>query len=172
MRCLIMVPAISAGTAAADCTPEQEPFMSCQIEGRNMVLSVCLTADLALYSYGPQAGPPDLTLSEPLVSVAYTPWPGVGRSIWEDVTFINGEYRYTVFAGFDRMFGNETEADHPTPHFGGVTVRQGDVQVAELACDRATVNYGAFGGDPIYEAKIAAGQQWDGREQVWRAARQ
>jgi hypothetical protein len=94
----------------------------------------------------------------------------VSRSVWEDVTFTNGDYRYVVHAGVDRMFGDETEADHPTPQFGGVEVRQGDEIVAELTCDRETAIYGAFGGDPIYDVKVAAGQQWDAREHVWREA--
>ncbi len=168
MRVLITVLALSAGAANAKCPAGQAVFISCQIEARKTVVKVCLGADRATYSYGPQGGPPELTLSEPLVSLGYTPWPGVGRAIWEDVTFTNGAYSYTVFGGFDRMFGDETEADHPTPHFGGVTVRQDDRIIAELTCDRRMTDYGAFGGDPIYEAKTAAGQEWDDRAQIWR----
>ncbi len=168
MRVLTTALALSASMASAECPAGQDVFMSCQIEGRQTVLSVCLGPELATYSYGPKGGPAELTLSEPLTSLEYTPWPGVGRAIWEEVAFTNGPYRYTVSAGFDRMFGDETEADHPTPYFGGVIVQRDDAVLAELTCDRRLTNFGAFGGDPIYEAKTAAGQEWDSREGVWR----
>ncbi|MEL6683990.1 MAG: hypothetical protein AAFN63_01135 [Pseudomonadota bacterium] len=158
---------LCAGVAHADCGPQQQTFMSCQIEGQSEHVSVCFDDDVAEYVFGPE-GQPELSLSEPVQTLSYTPWPGVGRSIWEDVTFRNGAYTYTVFGGFDRMFGDETEEDHAQPFFGGVHVRRGDVSVAELTCDRTTVDF-AWGGG-LWDAKQAAGMTWNFETRQWEAA--
>ncbi len=166
MRVLpIMVLVVAACPAFADCPIGQEEFMSCNIENSKNVLSVCFDDTNAYYSFGPQGRSPDLALSEPIEMIDYTPWPGVGRAIWESLTFRNDEYSYTVVAGFDRMFGDETEEDHPTPHFGEVQVKRDGETLVNLSCERGRT---AFAWTPdIYEAKEAAGYEWDDRNQLW-----
>lgn len=163
----IIIFAASATSAIAACDADQQTFVSCQIEDRNAQLAVCFDAETVTYSFGP-AGNPELTLSEPVTTVAYTPWPGVGRAIWEEVTFQNGNYSYSAYGGFDRMFGDETEEDHPTPQFGGVVVRRDDAIVAELSCDPATVDFGW--GEGLWDAKHAAGLTWDYGTHGWLEA--
>lgn len=162
---LIMASLASTTAAQAACGPEQETFLTCQIEGGRKTLSVCYDDTTVTYSYGLD-GAAELTLTEPISTVSYTPWPGVGRAIWEEVTFQNGNYRYTTYAGFDRMFGDETEANHPTPHFGGVVVERDGVLIVDLDCIRNTVD--APWGEGLYLAKRTLGLDWDPATAAWR----
>lgn len=168
-RYLIGIFFLVATNAQAECAPRQQVFLSCQIEGQTTALEVCFDSSFATYSYGPIGGPAELKLSERLARLGYTPWPGMGRSIWEDVTFTNGDYSYTVFGGFDRMFGDETEEDHPTPLFGGVSVLKGDAEIASLTCDRASVVFG-WNGNDIAAAKMNAARELEYHLRSWRKA--
>ncbi|WP_375280424.1 hypothetical protein [Pseudooctadecabacter sp.] len=141
--------------------------MSCQIDQSGQSLRVCFTADTAFYRFGPPKGEPDLEISQPLGFLDYQPWPGVGRSIFETVVFSNEGYDYTVFAGFDRMFGDETEKDHPSPRFGGVTVTRGEEELAALTCSRQTVDFAW--GEGLFEAKQNLGYVWDFDSRSWIA---
>jgi len=58
------------------------------------------------------------------------------------VRFENDAYLYTVHAGVDRMFGDETEADHLYPFFGGVEVTRNGRAIAGLSRNREKA-YGA-----------------------------
>ena len=103
----------------AECATGLEPFLSCEVGAQGKQLNVCFNSDVIVYSFG-RPGDPELVMTETVTGIDYTPWPGIGRSIFETVQFSNGGYDYNVLAGFVRMFGDETEADHPTPFFGGV----------------------------------------------------
>ena len=72
-----------AGAAQAACLTAEQTFMSCRIADSENVLRVCFDGTYIFYRYGPADQPPALALSEPVASVAYTPWPGIGRAIWE-----------------------------------------------------------------------------------------
>lgn len=139
--------------------------MSCQIEQSDSSLRVCFTADTAIYRFGSPKEEPDLEITEPVGSLVYEPWPGVGRSIFETLVFSNEGYDYTVFAGFDRMFGDETEQDHPTPRFGGVTVSRGADELAALSCSRQTVDF--VWGEGLFKAKQNLGYLWDFDSRSW-----
>ncbi|MEX0348049.1 MAG: hypothetical protein AB3N15_01390 [Paracoccaceae bacterium] len=160
---------LTASAAFASCPNGQSSFLTCQIEGKPKVMQACYDAEAAHYSFGPRGGPAELALSETYETLGYTPWPGVGRSIWETVTFTNGDYRYVVNGGVDRMFGDEAESENPHPQFGSVTVFKGEKIIAELACDPATVSFSW--SDNLYDYKEAAGFEWDYRDRVWRARR-
>lgn len=154
----------TSGMASAACGPDEEVFVSCQIAERETTLKVCIGAEMATYRYGPE-GQPELSLAEPNASVGYTPWPGVGRAIWEDITFQNGAYSYTAYGGFDRQFGDETDEDVDNRRFGGVNVSRDGVILAELACIPRSVDFGW--GQALWDAKIAAGLAYDQRSQTW-----
>lgn len=167
LKCTLPLLLLSASAAFPACGLQQETFMSCQIEGQSDLLAVCFDAEVAHYTFGPPEEP-ELSLSEAVRTLSYTPWPGAGRAIWEDVTFRNGNYSYTVYGGFERMFDDETEDNHPQPFFGGVHVRRGDVTVAELSCDPDTVDFAW--GEGLWDAKQAAGMTWDFETGSWQAA--
>ncbi len=154
----------SAG--AADCGSGLEPFLSCEVGVSKKNLNVCYNDDIVTYSFGP-AGDPELVMTETVETIDYRPWSGIGRSIAEQVIFENGEYVYAVYAGVDRMFGDETEADHPTPFFGGVVVTRNGNALADLSCNREETE-APWGG--LYESKLAAGLEWDSVAMEWRRA--
>ncbi len=158
---------VVANTAWAACDAGEQTFMSCRIEDSANVLRVCFDTNDVHYRFGPAKQAPDLALSQSITDVAYVPWPGVGQAIWEEVAFRNGAYRYTVWAGFDRMF-DEAEYN-ATPHhgFGGVRVTTvaDNVEVVTLECERATVEFAW--DDILYRAKNARGLVWDDRTRTW-----
>lgn len=147
--------ALLALPAHAACQGQQ--VFACDIGSKSV--EVCLTPTDLTYSYGPTDAP-ELSLTAPITEAAYTPWPGVGSSIWETVAFQNEGVTYEVWFNADRMTD-----EHPIT--GGVRVMQGDATVAELACAKDSVRSGL---DLIYGAKEAAGQCWDRAEQVWAAS--
>lgn len=151
--------------AWAECLPGEEAFMSCQIDGSENILRVCFDHTTTFYRFGQRDQTPDLEMSEPIATVDYRPWPGVGRSIAEGVSFANEGYAYDVFAGYERMFGEEEYEDIPNRNFGGVRVSRDNVQVAELVCARETV-YFAW-GEGLWTAKHNLGVVWDYQRREW-----
>jgi hypothetical protein len=152
MRALLLT--LFLPTAAmAECINDTEVF-SCQIGEKTLL--VCHWKGALIYSFGP-ANAPDLTIAEPLETVAYTPWPGFSRSIWSAVRFENKGISYEVWSSFDRMDENAVQE-------GGVTVLEGDVTLASLTCNRGSVSRDL---EVISELKSSIGQCWDFASQSW-----
>jgi hypothetical protein len=149
---LAVLTAPLAGPGWAACQGDEA--FSCQIGTRT--LEVCYWKGMLTYAYG-REGRPELFLNEPLETVAFTPWPGIGSSLWETVAFQNDGYTYEVWTSVERDPGS-TE-----PRSGGVRVLQGGQSVAELACDRGT----ATSMDGLYDLKDGIGQCWDIETQAW-----
>lgn len=162
--CLVCFGLVLTSKAQAGCAPGQEPFTSCQIEGRNTEVFVCFDDNVATYSYGPIGGSPELFLSETIAQVDFQPWSGLGTAISESVTFYNGDYGYDVGGGFDRPFSEEEMLLGPR-RFGWVEVTQSGARIASLRCIPETVSYGFGGG--LYDAKLAAGLIWDSYSATW-----
>jgi hypothetical protein len=154
-----------AGAAVAACLPQEQTFMTCTIASNGKALSVCFDPDRVHYRFGPQDQPPELALSVSMADIAYTPWPGVGRAIWESVAFPNNGYVYQVFAGFDRMIQPD---DPENPAFGGVHVLRDDQIIAELRCAPDALDF--TWGEDLFQAKQAAGLTYDMTTQSWVAA--
>ncbi|WIV52320.1 hypothetical protein QQG91_15160 (plasmid) [Marivivens sp. LCG002] len=154
----------SATQVFAGCPQGTEAFNTCQIEGRNTEVAVCFDDRNVSYSYGSIGSPPELELSSPVERVDFEPWPGLGRSIYEEVTFYNGDYSYTVGGGFERPFSDE-EAQQELRRFGWVEVMHLGEQIAYFECRPETVTYGFGGG--LYDLKVAANQSWDQYSLSW-----
>lgn len=120
---------------------------------------VCLQDDVVYYAYGAAGASPDLLLARDVGAVDMVPWPGIGRTIWEEAGFSNGDVEYRLTYAVDKMA--ETE-----PAEGVLLVRQGGNQIAELICDRGSVSDHDF--YPLFEAKSAAGQCWDHDSTQWQ----
>ena len=149
---LIAAVALIPATSFAAC--QGQTVLSCPIGKKQ--LEVCLHGGTATYSFGPK-GRAELTLSSPIETLDYTPWNGIGRSIWEAVAFHNDGVSYEVWASVDRM------ADNPI-YEGGVNVLRGDALVAQLSCDKGSK---VSDLDPLYQAKRAAGQCWNHETFEW-----
>ncbi len=156
---------ILLGTMAfANCPAGQEPFTSCQIEGRGTEVHVCFDDQIATYRYGPISGTPDLVLSDAVTHVDYEPWSGLGKAISETVTFYNDGFSYEVGGGFDRPFSEE-EMELGPRRFGWIEVAQNGQSLNRLQCIPDTVSYGFGGG--IHDIKVAAGLNWDDYSRTW-----
>ncbi|MBW7922507.1 MAG: hypothetical protein H3C51_10445 [Rubellimicrobium sp.] len=138
--------------AAAECAPGGLVF-SCQIGAK--VLELCRKADNITYSFGPP-GAPELRLSAPLVTLDYEPWPGIGSSVWEQVTFGNGGYSYTVWTRTDRNFDGLN---------AGIEVSRGASSVASLYCDAGSASNQLY--DTLYAMKESVGLCWGGPNDGW-----
>ncbi len=150
----------------AACPAGQEMFTACHIEDRGTEVSICFDDQVATYRYGPIGGAADLVLSEPIETVDFEPWSGVGRAISESITFYNGDYAYDVGGGFDRPMTDE-EANRDLRRFGWVLVTESGLPAASLTCIPDTVGYGFGGG--IYDLKRARGLEWDQYSYTWVA---
>ena len=142
---------------AAACGAGETTVLSCTARQTTRLLEVCIAGDLIRYSYGKPGRAPDLSLSEPVATVLHEPWAGVGRSIWEETTFLNEGHAYEVFISTDRM--DET---HPTD--GGVSVTKGGAEVARIDCDPGSATIGLWA---VSDAKAARGVCWDPGNHRW-----
>ena len=161
---LLCVATFGASAAGAECPNGQYDFTSCKIEGRNTEVSVCYDSTTATYSYGPVGGTPDLVLSEPIGTVDFQPWHGVGKAIFDSMTFYNEDYSYQVGGGFDRPFSEE-EMEQGIRRFGWIDIAKNGQSIATLECEPDTVSYGF--GDGIFDVKLAAGYEWDSLSRTW-----
>lgn len=152
MRTALLLALLAAGPAHAACQGDEA--FSCQIGAKT--LEICYWKGMLTYRFGPE-GKPELMLNEPLETVAFTPWPGIGSSLWETVAFRNEGYIYEVWTSVER------DPEATEPRAGGVRVMQGTDTVAELACDRGT----ATPMDTLYDLKDGIGQCWDMEAQTW-----
>jgi hypothetical protein len=154
MRLSALLLALLATSAAAAC-PNQSEVFSCTINGKPVQL--CHWKGALIYNFGPE-DQPELSLAEPLETVAYTPWPGIGMDIWESVAFPNAGYVYEVWSSVTR------NPESTAPLEAGVNVLQGESLVAQLRCDPGTPSTPL---SVISDLKASIGQCWDGGTQTW-----
>ena len=151
MRAALLL-ALLASPASATCQGDEA--FSCRIGKKT--LEVCYWKGALIYSYG-REGKPELTIAEPLETVAYTPWPGFSRAIWEAVAFQNDGVTYEVWTSFDRLDENAILE-------GGVNVIKGARSIAKLTCNRGSVDHSL---DTISDLKAGIGQCWSFDSQSW-----
>lgn len=140
----------SAGASAA-CFGPGTPMFTCSFNGGQKQVNVCLQANVVLYSFGPTGGAPELLMGRDVIGVEMSPWNGVGRSIWEEITLYSGVFSYNLSYALDR----NPDGDVPS---GRLVVGRGDSEVAELICDAGSVDIHDF--YPLFEAKEASGQRY------------
>lgn len=132
---------LSAAPAFATCLPPSVSVLSCQIEGGENHLTLCEMEETLVYRFGPKDDP-ELTLTGLKSDLLFTPWTGLGRDIWESVTFENGSFQYDVWASLDKVNAIE---DPDNARQGGVAVYEGANLLAALNCLPSTIEYQAFG---------------------------
>ncbi|MCP3971526.1 MAG: hypothetical protein GY717_14655 [Rhodobacteraceae bacterium] len=154
---LCLAPLLLTGPVAAACPPGAQTVLSCPMKGGARQLDVCIVGDNIRYSYGKPGRVPELTLTEPVATVAHQPWPGIGRNIWEHTTFTNSGHAYEVFQSFDKMVEQNAET-------GGVAVMRGDTEQARIECDPGRATLGLWA---VSDAKQARGVCWQIEAQLW-----
>ncbi len=140
---------------AASACPNESAIFFCSVQGKP--LQICHWKGALIYNYGPEDRP-ELSIAEPLETVQFTPWNGIGKSIWQTVAFPNEGYGYEVWTSVER------DPESTTGLEGGVNVMKDDNVVANLTCDPGTASNQL---DVIYELKEAIGQCWNFNAQSW-----
>ncbi|MEM7471321.1 MAG: hypothetical protein AAF340_08210 [Pseudomonadota bacterium] len=158
MRTLILAFAVVA-TPAVSCGIGEYEVFDCAISGGKKQLRLCTTEQAAIYRFGKTGNAPELELFAPIERFDYRPWNGIGRTLYEQVTFTNQSYGYTVYGVFDRL-AEEGNADLE----GGVIVTDAGAEIAHLTCDAGSVTARM---DLFYELKTRAGQCWDIQNLLW-----
>jgi hypothetical protein len=153
-----------AAPAWAECGGYDSTFLFCQIENSAKTLSVCFDDEAASYRFGPTMGAPELELVERIATLDYTPWPGAGSTIWEEVVFYNQNYSYTVAVAVRRDIPDDPDALVKVDQFGGVIVKRNNVEIANLTCDPATIYIDRLDG--LSEAKNQLGNVYSDGEWV------
>ncbi|QEE36208.1 hypothetical protein FTO60_11115 [Octadecabacter sp. SW4] len=155
---------VLATPAVAECLPQGETFVSCTIAESGKQLEVCINGGDALYTYGAAGQAPELALREPIRDLDYRPWPGIGRTIWEEIAFARGGYAYLVFGGINRE-ASDIDDEIQVTAFGGVEVYQGETLLTRLSCVPETVDF--TWTNALSDGKRAAGLEWDLRARRW-----
>ena len=144
-------------TPALSCGVGQWEVFDCTLSDGKKQLRVCSTEEAANYSFAVPGQSPEIELFEPIDRLDYRPWNGVGRTLFEDATFNNESYSYSVYSVFDRL----TEGAMLE---GGVVVKKDDVEIAHLRCDPGSVSARL---DLFYEFKARVGQCWNHQDFTW-----
>lgn len=143
--------------AQEGCFGAGEPLFHCRAGGK--AVDICLQGEVVIYSYGPGGGAAELLLARRVEGVGMVPWNGIGRTLWEELTFYNGTYAYAAHYAVDRLAEGAPKVE------AGVEVREGERRIARVTCDAGSVT--RFDFYPVYEAKEAAGQCWSRERFEW-----
>lgn len=146
--------------AQADCANGAELLFACTFQSGAKTVTTCLSDDLVSYAFGPTGGTPELQMTRHVRDVDMQPWNGFGRWLAEGFALRNGDYAYTLRYGIDRL-SEELVIE------GDLAVSRGDTILADLMCDAGSVRTAGF-PLPLYDAKLDAGQIWDGEEFMWK----
>lgn len=142
--------------ASLACTGDA--LLTCAIGAKQ--LAVCADMGSLIYEFGPK-GNPELTLKSDMATGPVTPWPGAGGSIWESAVFHNDATSYEIWISVDRN-------DDAHLMEAGVDVMKGEVTIASLTCDPASLtSNGVFA---LSDAMGAAGYCWNLDLQAWGTA--
>ena len=157
---------LHAGAAIA-CDAGQTRHFACTFSNGTKAVEICHDAARATYAFGPPATLDDLRLSVPVTEVRLTPWPGIGRTIWEEVRFMTDGHGYTVYASIERHYPESDDGEITVTQSGGIIVSRGDTQLAHLTCDPGSVDFPW--SHALFDAKEAQVQCYDRIERSWAA---
>ncbi|MGL4239234.1 hypothetical protein, partial [Tabrizicola sp.] len=127
---LTLVLVVTSAQAFAATCPKGEDFVaSCQIEGREKGVLLCIKDDQAVYRFGPLKGEPELTLQSPLADLTYLRGEQAGLVVGEAVTFQNEDTSYRVAFGYRDGIEPAPNAWHKT---GTIDVIRKDETIEDL----------------------------------------
>lgn len=149
----------------AACSLETNTFMSCTFSNGRKSLDVCASKDVVIYNFVGKSEEDSLDISVNIPELDYTPWPGIGRTIWERITLYNDGVRYEVYGGINREYPQDENNEMKTSTFGGVEVFQEDRLLATLECDDGSVEF-SYGAE-IVDAMQSHNLCWDHSSKDW-----
>jgi len=158
---LVAMPAVTVDAAGINCRPHETEIFACTLKSGRKSVSVCQNGPALTYRYGPPEGPAELTLTSPMETLDAHPWSGIGRAIFESVTFTNSSYGYEGGMGLDKFRALEGENGRG----GAVTILQGQTTLQTLACDDDTARYEAFSLEDAFKAQ---GFCWNTTDYIWQ----
>jgi len=134
LRARFSYPIISVGLtllfamthALADCPAGQKTVFYCDTVN-DKVIQLCDAGATIDYTFGGVGRLPELALRIPREQATTWQWPGIGRWITYAVDVPNGDTRYSVFWGVDRL-------DEAHPVAAGVDVEIRNEHVATVRC--------------------------------------
>lgn len=128
---------VAASVSQAQCAAPEQLIATCQIEGQNKHLSICVSGSDAIYRFGLIDAGPELILQSPLMNLGFTTASGAGGTIDEIVTFLNKDYAYQISFGF--RAGQQPDASE-LQKFGKVSVMRNGKTITELSCAPKTID--------------------------------
>lgn len=152
-------------TGVLACSDAETRYFTCTFGAGKKTIEICHDAKMARYRFGPTGEAPELELLQPVSNVDLTPWPGVGRTIWEEVTFRNADHAYVVYGSIDRGPPSDGSDEMAVTLSGGITVRRDGDEIAHLTCDPGSVKFPW--GTSLFDAKETAGQCYDPELRSW-----
>ncbi len=139
MRGIAIATAFLWPVAAPAC--DGELFFSCSFSGGKKAVEVCYQDGFVNYAFGKTGELSDLRLSIPVIEAHLTPWPGIGRTIWEELTLRNGTVSYTIHAAVERLWSDDADAEVQVIETGGIIVEDGERELARLRCDEGSIDF-------------------------------
>ena len=123
------------------CPVGEKKFVSCTLKNGQKKLETCRGDDSASYWFGSFGGKAELALTARKGEYLYRPWPGVSRTIWEELEFENNVVSYTVTGAKTRIWTEKEEIGVDVINSGGVTVSENGIEIAHVECDAGSVLY-------------------------------
>lgn len=128
----LLWPADATAQAAEACGTADTLLMYCTVNDGQKQVAVCQFQDMVSYAFGAQFSDPELRLVSNVADIAYVPFSWASNTIFESVTFHNGNTTYEVHAAAPRG------ADGGTAE-GGIVVTRPDQSQVSLSCDPGSV---------------------------------
>ena len=152
------IPAILATTLLPKLAEATETnFLTCTIGTKQLSLSK--QDDNIIYRFGPPRKP-ELVLKEPVATVDFQPWNGLGSTDADAVSFYHQNYSYTVVT--TSSYENFRNGIHY--HEVYIWLERDGKEVAILQCKEKTDGDAL---DHLREAKYAIGQCWNRELEQW-----
>jgi hypothetical protein len=155
---------ISTGALAATCPKGEDFVASCQVEGQDKGVLLCLKDDEAIYRFGPLQGDPELALQSPLSDLPYLRNEAAELVVGEEVVFQNGDHLYRVRFGYRDGIEPAPNTWHKT---GTIEVIRNGETITDLTCTEASFRRVP---DRLMERMLRLGRETtsDGKPFVWR----
>ena len=162
MRQIILALSCLVPTAAgAACGAGDTNVLSCSLLDRQTEVSLCIGGDTIFYAYGGFGEKPEVQLSAPVAEIESRPWSGIGRTIWETVTFRDGDFAYEVNLGATTVQEGDELVRQDA---GGVAVFVNGQEMTYVECDAKSATAGIWA---VSDAKEAAGICWNPNAFEW-----
>lgn len=133
MRLILPLLLLASPAFAGDfCTLDDTERFTCTLKGGKKAVTVCdalwLDGDTATYAFYTPGSDPEMQIDQPMQSMMYEPWTGMGAEPWASVTFNAPDYIHAYKVWY------QGEA-------GGITIQKNGEDIATLDCDPGSLTH-------------------------------